>query len=55
MEAKGVLLYDEETCRLCMTPQSGVININSSISPKSGKIIDMVRNCFDIDVSWIIF
>uniref|UniRef100_A0A336LKI6 CSON008210 protein n=1 Tax=Culicoides sonorensis TaxID=179676 RepID=A0A336LKI6_CULSO len=50
MDFKGILSYDEETCRLCLTPQSGVININSSISPKFGRIIDMVRYCYDIEM-----
>lgn len=51
MEVNGIITYDEDTCRLCMTPHSGVININSSISSKSGRIIDMVRYCYDIEVS----
>lgn len=51
MDTKGILTYDEDTCRLCMTHQSGVIDINSRISTKTGRIIDMVRYCFDVDVS----
>ncbi|XP_063698584.1 zinc finger protein 808-like [Culicoides brevitarsis] len=50
METKGTLTYEEDTCRICMAQQSGVIDINSSISNKSARIIDMIRFCFDIEL-----
>lgn len=51
MVNKEKLLFDDETCRVCMSPKSGCIEMTSSINIKCGRIVDMMSYCFGLDVS----